>query len=263
VVYCKPSRGGSHAHCWVAGHGSPAHWFRIGSCLLKIVQKVDFMLYSVLPCLLQNLMCEIRRFGLALCLCLSLVSCQQLGPLNQTRCEPTTYYEIQNPVVLESFVLVTCVDGKTHDIVPQDSLVVVPSGGKHALYVRTKSGWELPSFLSKNVQSPSMVYAGGCPIDLGCIPEFDSNGFPADSNYVDSIISIIDPHTLRIEFKLPNEPRQVSIRLNICDIWADDDYCLPPKDDFEVGVEFGYVFRYETINHIEELQPGTECRCHQ
>lgn len=188
-------------------------------------------------------------------------------------CTPQEYVPIKDSAIIESFALVTCGDGNavgTFDITPLDSLVVVPSGGIHLLYIRFQPEWPLPSNFpgAEDVNVAGVeIFAGSCPLEplLVCLPERNQQGKAIESNRINTHLTRIDERTLRIQYTLPDTPRQVMVSLNFCTLWLPDHrYCASEEDlGGNVSVTMGYVFRYESVTHItpENQDPNAECDC--
>ena len=119
-------------------------------------------------------------------------------------CTPQEYFPIENDVI-ESFALVTCGDGNaigTFDITPLDSLVVVPSGGIHLLYIHFQPEWTLPSNFpgAEDVSVAGVeIFAGSCPLEplLVCLPERNQQGKAIESNRINTHLTRIDERSRR------------------------------------------------------------------
>jgi len=186
-------------------------------------------------------------------------------------CAPNEYYPIDDDVV-ESFALATCLNGVetgTYNILPEDSLIVVPQGGVHILYILFHSEWVLPEIIPPATEaSPGgiEIFAGSCAIDLpttACLPEFNRRGEPLESNRLPPQILRVDGKTLRIGYILPESPRQVSISLNYCTLWPSDSRLCTGISEGGVGTMLSYTFRYESVAHItlDTQDPNAECDC--
>ena len=189
---------------------------------------------------------------------LVVASCQSQNSPNDTDCEPSGYFYLDNPF-LEEAALVTCANGATVKPFSRGDLIIVPVGGIHALYLHSHSEWTFPANTKKLDAEFIRVFAGSCAVELGCLVEANSQGFPAEENRIQPNFSRLDNHTLRIEFELPDDkPMQVMVGISFCRLWDSPDYCFAEGESGgNVGAELAFVFRYETIEHIEALPSET------
>lgn len=191
---------------------------------------------------------------------------------NGEACTPQKYFSVANDEI-ESFALVTCENGKsigTYNILPGDSLVVVPNGGTHLLYVRFHPDWAPPENIplaTEDGPAGIEIFAGSCALDppTVCLPETNLQGEPIENNRITSQTTLVDERTLKIEYILPESPRQVTITLNYCTIWPPDSRHCTGNPETGLGAYLSYVFRYESVAHItaDTQDPDAECDCNK
>jgi hypothetical protein len=162
---------------------------------------------------------------------------------------------------MDAHALVACDDGsydlEIHDYNP---LAIVPRGGTHTLYLRLTPEHRFPRTFPEDALT---VFAGSCPIDAPdalCFPERSAAGVPFAANRVEATIKLVSPRLAAVTYRVPDEPRQVVVSIDYCSLFPSEFTCGVHG---EITSRLGYVFRYETVEHITlaTQEPGAECDC--
>ena len=176
-------------------------------------------------------------------------------------CRPGKLYPLDG-IFVDAHALVLCDDRSSYDLALNDfnPLAIVPRGGTQTLYLRLAPGHRFPKTFPEDAFT---VFAGSCPIDAPealCFPERSAAGVPIAANRIETTISLLSPRLAAMTYRLPDAPRQVVVSLDYCSLFPSEFTCGVHG---ELLSRLGYVFRYETVEHITlaTQEPGAQCDC--